>query len=213
MKLVKFSHACVRLEQDDRAIVIDPGRLSEAAQALQGAHGVLITHEHVDHVDEDAINTAMRENAALRLWAPNSVVPAFKHFGERVITVQPHQRHDMAGFRVTTHGGQHALIHPKIPLVTNVGYVINETLYHPGDSFIVPNVPVSHLLVPLHAPWSKFSEVADFLIAVRPQRATQIHDGLLNSHGIGFVEGNLQRVLEGFDIEFRMMQAGEAAEI
>ena len=37
-----------------------------------------------------------------------------------------------------TFGGQHALIHPSIPIVANVGYLIDDAVYHPGDSFIVP---------------------------------------------------------------------------
>ena len=50
MLITKFTHSCVRLEKAGRVLVIDPGMWSEAG-ALLGADAVLVTHEHVDHVD------------------------------------------------------------------------------------------------------------------------------------------------------------------
>ena len=49
------------------------------------------------------------------------------------------------------------------------------------------------LLVPLHAPWSKVSEVVDFVIAVRAPRAFEIHDGLLNETGLKVAESHVAR--------------------
>lgn len=213
MRLTKYTHSCVRLEDRDRSLVIDPGTFSESEEAISGCSAILVTHEHVDHVDEDAINAAMRADSELRMWAPNSVAPAFHEYGERVTTVNPGQTFEVCGFHVTTHGGQHAVIHPHIPVVKNVGYVINELVYHPGDSFIVPNVPVPNLLLPLHAPWSKFAEVADFLISVRPQRAFQIHDALLSEIGLNIVEKNLERITAGYGAKYQHLAPRESVEI
>ncbi|MDQ5862445.1 MAG: MBL fold metallo-hydrolase, partial [Actinomycetota bacterium] len=58
MKLTKYTHACVRLEQDGRVLVLDPGTFSETEEALDGAQAVLITHEHGDHVDVPAMVNA-----------------------------------------------------------------------------------------------------------------------------------------------------------
>ena len=49
MQLTKFTHACVRLDDGNRSLVIDPGVFSEVEAALDGVSTVLITHEHVDH--------------------------------------------------------------------------------------------------------------------------------------------------------------------
>ena len=38
-------------------------------------------------------------------------------------------------------------------------------------------------LVPVSGPWLKFSDVADYLRAVEPERAYWIHDALLNDKG------------------------------
>ncbi len=50
MRIVKYTHSCVRLETDGGVLVIDPGVWSEP-HALEGADAVLVTHEHVDHID------------------------------------------------------------------------------------------------------------------------------------------------------------------
>ena len=193
MELTKYTHACVRFDDGDRSLVIDPGIFSEIEQALDGVETVLITHEHIDHIDPDRLRTAARANSRLRVWAPSSVTATLGDLGEQVVTVGPGEEFDANGFAVRTFGGQHALIHPTIPIVANVGYLI-AGVYHPGDSLIVPPVPVSTLLAPLHAPWSKSAEVIDFVVAVRAPKVHQIHDGLLNDAGRGFVEAHVTRI-------------------
>lgn len=193
-QLTKFTHSCVRLDDGDRRLVIDPGMFSEVQAALDGVSALLITHEHSDHIDLDGVLEAARRDPRLRIWAPEPVTAALAELGEQVVTSAPGQAFEAGGFAVRTVGGQHALIHPTIPVVANVGYIIEDTVYHPGDSFIVPTDPVGLLLVPITAPWSKISEVIDFLVSVRPPRAIGIHDGMINDIGHGVVEGHLTRI-------------------
>src|SRR6478752_831511 len=198
MKLTKFTHACVRLEQDGRVLVFDPGTFSETDQALAGAHAVLITHEHADHVDVDAVAAALQSNTALELFAPEAVAATLRgkapDAGNRIHAAAAGEEFETSGFAVRSFGGQHALIHPQIPVVANIGYLLDENLYHPGDSFIIPDgISVKTLLVPLHAPWSKAGEVVDFVVGVRAPKAFQIHDGLLNDNGLKVVEAHVQR--------------------
>jgi L-ascorbate metabolism protein UlaG (beta-lactamase superfamily) len=202
MRLTKYSHSCIRLDDGGRSLVIDPGIFSEAQTALAGADAVLITHEHTDHVDEPALRAAAASHPGLRIWAPPSVAASLADLGGQVSIASGGESFEAAGYPIRTFGGQHALIHPTIPIVANVGYLINGALYHPGDSFVVPDVAVQTLLVPTHAPWSKVSEVIDFVIAVRAPQAHQIHDAFINEIGTGLIEGLLNRTTSGFDTEF-----------
>ena len=205
MQLTKFTHACVRLDDGDRSLVIDPGVFSEGAQALDGAGAVLITHEHPDHIDIDAVRAALDKDSALRLYAPSSVTAGLSDLGDRVVTVAPGDGFEAAGFSVTAHGGQHAVIHPSIPVIANVGYLI-AGVYHPGDSFFVPTEPVQTLLIPTNAPWSKAAEVIDFAVSVRAPRAHQIHDSLVTDVYAGMVEGHLQRIAGPHGLEFEHLK-------
>jgi L-ascorbate metabolism protein UlaG (beta-lactamase superfamily) len=192
--LTKFTHSCVRLDDGDRSLVIDPGVFSEVETALDGADGVLITHEHPDHLDTDRLRAAAKADPRLRIWAPSGVAESFAYLGEQVAAVSPGEVFNAAGFAVETFGGQHALLHPTVPIIQNNGYLVDGDIYHPGDSVIVPPKQVQTLLLPIHAPWSSTADVIDFMVSVRAPRAIQIHDGLLNERGTSFVEAHLQRI-------------------
>lgn len=194
MQLTKFTHACVRLDDADRSLVLDPGTFSEVERALDGAHAVLITHEHADHIDVDRLRTAAHNDPRLRIWAPVGVAATLGDLGEQVVAIDSGESFDAAGFAVQTFGGQHAVIHPTIPVVANIAYLIEGAVYHPGDSLVVPPVSVRTLLAPIHAPWSKTAEVIDFVVSVRAPHVHQIHDGLLNETGLGSAEAHLSRL-------------------
>jgi L-ascorbate metabolism protein UlaG (beta-lactamase superfamily) len=214
MQLTKYTHSCVRLDDGDRALVIDPGMFSETALALDGAHAVLITHEHADHIDAPALIQAAKANTALRIWAPAAVAQSLTELGDQVTAVGAGESFDAAGFAITTFGGLHALIHPLVgTLVANVCYLVDNRVYHPGDSFTVPPVPIETLLIPIHAPWSKISEVIDFAAAVRAPRAFQIHDALLNDNGSGLVDRLVGTVAATYGTTYKRLAAVQTVDV
>lgn len=214
MRLTKYTHACVRLDDGDRALVIDPGTFSEATAALDGADAVLVTHEHFDHLDVEALLAAARTNSDLRVWAPSPVVQSLGELGGRAIAVEPGESFDAAGFGVRAFGGKHAVIHPALGTpCANVGFLVDDAIYHPGDSFFVPPARVETLLVPLHAPWSKLSEVIDFVVSVRAPRAFQIHDAMLSEPGAKNSVGHVTRFAESHGSRFTFLSPAESVEI
>ncbi|GAA0447089.1 MBL fold metallo-hydrolase [Streptomyces stramineus] len=179
MKLTKKSHACVRLQKNGRTLVIDPGAFSEEDAAL-GADAVLVTHEHPDHFEENRLRAALEANPAAELWTLRSVAERVSAaFPGRVHTVGEGDTFTAAGFDVQVHGQLHAVIHPDIPRITNVGYLVDGSVFHPGDALTLPGQPVDTLMVPVMAPWNKVSEVIDYVREIRPRRAVDIHDALL----------------------------------
>jgi L-ascorbate metabolism protein UlaG (beta-lactamase superfamily)/catechol 2,3-dioxygenase-like lactoylglutathione lyase family enzyme len=173
MRLTRWSHACVVLESNTRRIVIDPGEWSEPA-ALDGAHAVLVTHEHGDHADLTRLRAA-----GLPVWAPRGADLG----GLEFTPVDSGQTFTVEGFEVTAVGDLHAAIVSGQELCVNLGYVVaadGETVYHPGDSVALPGVPVTTLLVPMQGNWLKTVEAIEFIRAIRPDRAIGIHDGMVN---------------------------------
>ena len=196
MRVTKFTHSCVRLEGDG-VLVVDPGGFSERS-ALTGVDAVLITHEHPDHLDVDAVSEAVGRRPEIRIFAHPDVLPKLTAVRESVTTVEPGEEFTAAGFDVRAYGGQHAVIYPEIPRIANLGFRIADrdtNVYHPGDSFFVPEgAAVETLFVPLNAPWCKLAESIDFVRAVRPRRAYAIHDALVTDAGAGIYSGHLERL-------------------
>ena len=200
MRITKYSHSCLRLEGDG-VLVVDPGAFSERA-ALTGADAVLITHEHIDHLDPDALAEAVAQRPGLQVYAHAEVLPKITPITDQVTAVEPGEKLTAAGFTIRAYGGIHALIHADIPQVANLAYLIDDgrqNLYHPGDSFTAPEGEVVEtLFVPLNAPWLKLAESIDFVRAVRPARAYALHDVLLTDVGAKISDGHLER-LSGTD--------------
>jgi L-ascorbate metabolism protein UlaG (beta-lactamase superfamily) len=197
MRITKFGHACVRLEHDGGAVVLDPGGFTEA-EAVDGADAVLVTHEHPDHYDpghlrrtDATVLTIEAVAARIRDEAPD--------VAERVEVVTPGQELTVAGLPVRVVGEQHAVIHPELPRFDNSGYVVrlgDTRVYHPGDALTLPEEPVDLLCLPVSAPWLKVSECIDFARDVRAPRNLAIHDKVYSEAGLGIVDGHLGRFLE-----------------
>jgi L-ascorbate metabolism protein UlaG (beta-lactamase superfamily) len=195
VRVTKFTHSCLRID-GDAVLVIDPGAFSERS-ALTGADAVLITHEHFDHLDVDALADAVAQHPGLRVFAHPDVLPKLTAFTDVVTAVQPGTEFSAAGYTVRAYGGEHAIIHPEIPQIANLGFVISDgtdTVYTPGDSYTVPDEHVDTLFVPINAPWMKLSEAIDFVRAVKPGRAFALHDSLLTETGAQVSGGHLERL-------------------
>lgn len=185
MRLTKYNHATVVLEQDGVTIVIDPGTFTpEAADLVRSADAVLITHEHFDHLDAEALRAGLDDAPELRAYVPEGVADQVggDHDG-RVVTVSAGDVFTVGTVEVRVFGETHAVIHPDIPTIPNVGYLVDGLVFHPGDAYLEPGVPVPTLLMPTSGPWSHTREAVDYVRAVRPERAVQIHELLLSEPG------------------------------
>jgi L-ascorbate metabolism protein UlaG (beta-lactamase superfamily) len=184
MELTKHNHACVTFDKGGSRLLLDPGTLTpNAAELAAGAGTILITHEHFDHFDEAAIAVALEARPELRVYGPAAVVDRWQGRPGQVTAVAEGDRFDADGFDIAVFGDLHASIHRDIPQVANVGYLIDGRVYHPGDAYYAPPVPVTTLLVPTSGPWTKFGEAVDFVRAVSPDSAVQIHEMMLSELG------------------------------
>jgi L-ascorbate metabolism protein UlaG (beta-lactamase superfamily) len=212
MQLTKHGHACVVLTEGEARLVIDPGAFTEPA-AMDGAGGVLITHEHFDHFVPERIRTALDADPGLEVWTNGSVAAQLEGLGNRVHVVGRGDTFTAAGFEVSVHGELHAVVHPEIPRISNVGFVVAGQVFHPGDAFTVPEEPVPVLLLPVHAPWSKISEVIDYVRAVDADQAYAVHDGLLNDTGLAMIGGMLAERGPGTPTPYSRLAPGDSVEV
>ena len=212
MILTKLGHACVRLEQGGTTLVIDPGMFTEP-DALTGADAVLITHEHFDHFVEAQLRAALEADPALHVWTNRSVAAQLDGVRQRVTVVGEGDAFEVGGLGVTVHGEWHAVIHPDIPRVGNIGFTVDGRLFHPGDALTVPPHPVDTLLVPAGAPWSKAAEMIDYVREAKPGRAVGIHEAVLSDVGQQLYGRLLGEGGPGTGAPYRRLAAGEQLDL
>ena len=212
MRLTKLGHACVRLEKDGGSLVIDPGVWSGPGP-LAGAQAVLVTHEHVDHLDADGVRAALTADPGLELWANSAVTVQFADFGGRVHEVAHGDVFTAAGFDVHVYGHEHALVLPSVPIIPNTGFAVDGAVFHPGDSFTVPQDRVPTLLLPVSAPWLKISEVAAYAHEVAPEQGYAIHDAILSQQGIGLVSNLLKMITRPGDGPLTRLEPGTSVDL
>ena len=209
MQLTKLGHACVVLSDGDRRLVVDPGAFTEES-AWDGASAVLVTHEHADHFDPARTRAALDADPGLEVWTNASVAAQLEGAGPRVHVVGAGDAVTVAGFDVQVHGEWHAVIHPDVPRIPNVGFLVDGQVFHPGDALTVPDAEVPTLLLPLSAPWSRTGELVDYLREVRAGRAVGVHDALLSDIGLAVVARLLGEQGPGTPTPLTRLASGES---
>lgn len=208
MRITKFGHACVRLEHDGKALVIDPGMFTES-EALDGADAVLITHEHADHYSIDLLR-----GSDAPVYTIAAVAAKIREDGpdvfERTTIVAPGDAFD-PGLPVTVVNEKHAVIHPDMPYFDNSGYLItagDQRLFHPGDALDGPGQDVDVLFVPVSAPWARSAELIDFARRVKAPTNIAIHDRVYSEAGSAIFDGQMGSLLPE-PLAYRRLKDGE----
>mgnify|MGYP000063521205 CR=1 FL=1 len=204
MRITSFGHSCFLTEIDGTRILFDPGTFSSGFESLAGLDAILITHQHPDHADPARLPALVEANPQAKLYADPMTAA---QLGGRWQAVHAGDSLSIAHLTVRGAGGKHAVIHPDIPIIDNISYLVGDAdhaarLMHPGDALFVPDEPVEVLAAPAAAPWMRISEAVDFLRAVAPQHAVPIHQGVVAEQAKGIYYGRLDEMT---DTDFRVL--------
>ena len=195
MKITKFEHACFAVTKNDQSIIIDPGGWTTNLNVPEGVVAVIITHEHQDHLDANHLQAIAAKNPNMVVIAHEDITTLIE--GLKTMPVVANEGMKIGHFELEFFGGQHATIIESLPSVANLGVLINQRLYYPGDSFTIPEDRTVELLaLPVSAPWMKFSEAVDFVMKVKPKMIFPTHDAILSQVGKGLVDSMVPRMTE-----------------
>jgi len=205
MKLTKYEHSCFTLEKDGKVLVIDPGAWATDFVTPENVVAVVVTHEHADHFDPEKLHVIIDKNPKAIIYGPDAVTRQITDLPTQAVS--PEEVVEVGGFTLTFTGGVHATIHKDFhPEYQNVGVVVDDVLYHPGDSLALPNRPIKVLSLPIIAPWEKVSESVDFLIAVKPELAFPSHDAMLSKFGFGLYDRWHKMAAEKYNIRYERIE-------
>ena len=213
MRLTKLGHSCLLVDEGRARMLFDPGTLSDGFQELEGLTAVLFTHRHADHLDPERLRGLLDRNSGARVVSDEGSAELLGEAGAEFEVVHDGDELEVAGVGVRVVGRDHAVIHPDIPVVPNVGYLVGGRLFHPGDAFTLPGQPVEVLAVPAAAPWLKLSESIDYLRQVRPKVAVPVHEKLLSAAGLSIHYRQLEQLGARGSTTLRPLDDGEPTEL
>ena len=203
MKLTKYDHACFTVEKDHQMLVVDPGNFSTDYLPSNNVVGIVITHEHPDHYDPEQIAAIIDKNPEAIIIGHEDVISQVEVFKTQAVDASDKLKIGL--FELEFFGGTHAVIHRTMPVVANLGVMINDLLYYPGDSLTLPGRAIDTLAIPAGAPWLRVGDAMDFLELVKPRFAFPTHDAVLSDIGKGLADRLLNSVAEREGIEYKRL--------
>lgn len=207
MKITKYIHSCLLVEENNKTILIDPGSFSYEANVLdiavmQRLDYVLITHEHADHCYLPFIKELLAKFPAAKIMSNQEVAALL---AKENIAVQT--RGDDA---IEMESVKHERIFDTAP--ANTKFDIFATLTHPGDSLHFSSTK-KILALPITAPWGSTEWAYETAIKLKPKVIIPIHDWLWRDEIRQGMSKRLQKMLSAYGIDFKSIESGETIEV
>ncbi len=210
--MTKLEHATILVDEAGAQLVIDPGSFTRPIPASPDTLAVVITHEHSDHWNPEQLERLRSANPTLRIFGPTGVTTAAHGFD--IETVAEGDSISVGPFTLRFFGSRHAIIHRSIPVIDNVGVLVNGRLYYAGDSFTVPQgVQVEVLAAPASAPWMTIAEAMDYVLELAPRHVFATHDAVLSDAGVGIAHELLGRATRESGGDYHPLAPGDTFEM
>ena len=211
MKITKYEHACIVVEDNNRTIVVDPSSLA-FLPILKNVDAIVITHIHTDHLDKTHIQKIIDANPKVTIISHTEVLDLLVDISCQKEIIDRGSHCTTGNFSLDFYGLYHAITYKK-SACHNVGVMINGIFYYPGDSFTVPDKPVVTLAVPASGPWMKTGEAMDFIGLLKPQKVFPTHNGLLSDFGAEVTYDWLKQAADTAGAEWLVLQTGESINV
>jgi L-ascorbate metabolism protein UlaG (beta-lactamase superfamily) len=188
--------------------VIDPGEFTADFGPLDNIAAVVVTHVHADHWSASNLDRIFAANPDATLFTTKEVAEQTTHPRAAVATAG--EQTTVGPFTLRFGGDMHATIHDSMAVPHNTTVFVNDVFYYPGDSYVLPDKPVTILALPANAPWMKVAESMDYVAAVKPARCIPTHNGLLSEQGDAVYGFWLSKACKDKGITFEPLQPGES---
>ncbi|MEI6479074.1 MAG: MBL fold metallo-hydrolase [bacterium] len=214
MKITKFGHCCLLIEESGVRVITDPGSYTETQNEIKNVDVILISHEHQDHFHVPSIKKILENNPNATIITNTSVCDLLIKEGiDSAKIVEDGNSFEVKGLSFEAFGKDHAVIYKEMGLVENTGYFVGKRLFYPGDSFYDPKRPVDILATPFAGPWMKISEAIEYVLSIGPKKCFPVHDGGLNLSGMGFSRRVAPIIFQKSGIEFIPLEINTETEI
>ncbi len=205
MKIMKFLHSCILIEENGKRLLIDPGNLCFVEKRLKpedigGVDAILITHKHADHYFPEALKK-LNSIKPIKVYTNSEIGELLKKEDLQYEALKGGDKKDIAGFDVEVFDPKHGQIPYPPPM--NLAFLINKRFLHAGDSFEEkPFGNVDILCLPVFVPWARLVDMLEFAKKVKPKKVIPTHDAPLKDFQLEATYRIFKEKLAELGIEF-----------
>lgn len=219
MTITKYLHSCVVLEEFGKRLIFDPGAFVFIEEKFKPedigpVDVVIVTHSHPDHFFPDALK-ALQAMRPFTLVASADIIKAATDAGLECTMeyALPGEVKNIEGFTVQAFDVPHERIPMECP--HNMGYKINNLVYHPGDSYLVSSGlgPVKVLMLPNGGPWATTKQTVEFAEKIKPTMAIPIHDAMHKDFWLERLHASMSGWMQDRGVEYKPLGPGESLEV
>lgn len=208
MKITKYLHSCLLIQEQDSAILFDPGEYTYSEKVLDIQNipildYILITHEHADHMSIPFLHELINQFPNVEIISNSSVVTLLKAENINASTKIP----DFIQTETVPHEDVVLSVPPE-----NIQFTLFNMLTNPGDSHHVRNTS-SILALPIQAPWGSFATAIKLAEELGPKTVIPIHDWHWKDEVRRGLYKRAKDYLKDSNIDFKLMETGEAVEV
>jgi L-ascorbate metabolism protein UlaG (beta-lactamase superfamily) len=211
MRLTKFVHACVLVEDKDHVALFDPGEFAWQSglfkvDALNKLDYVLITHDHFDHFHEPFVDALLQKFPDVMFFSTGEVVRKLKAKGiQKALSLSHHD--------VVVQSLAHESMEPlALQTPQNVAIHYKSSVTHPGDSHHLKKTN-DVLLLPLAGPWGAAIDGIRMAVTLRPKAVLPIHDWMWSEDWRQEMYDRMATFFPLHDIQFLRPVDGQAIEV
>jgi L-ascorbate metabolism protein UlaG (beta-lactamase superfamily) len=207
MKVTRYFQSCLLIEEGSARILIDPSGQEKGHIGKMGRlDAVLYTHEHSDHFDAEMAQTFVEQGIA-PVYANASTAKLIK--ASKTI-VKDGQEFKINGVRVKVIELPHCLMPDGTQGPQNVGYLINDKLFHPGDGKELDGLRIDNLALPIIGPDISIKDAFAFAKQISAKAVIPIHYDFL-----GLKPEIVKSFAERFEMPFKVhiLKNGQSVEL
>lgn len=181
MKITKYPQSAVLIENNNKRILIDPGSFCYTDNFTADSWGkidvLLFTHEHADHFVPEAAQTILKNNPAVVIISNSSVCKILSSQNIPCQVIKPDEEKLINGVKIKGMKSIHGELPSGKPKPEVIGFLIDDKIYHPGDTLTPPEIPSAEIIfVPISGTVTMdISQAAAFAKQVHPKITIPIH--------------------------------------
>ncbi len=208
MKITKYLHSCLLVEEQGKTLLFDPGIFTYNAkvldiQKLAALDYILITHEHPDHMHLPLIHELVAKFPEVKIITNPSIVKLLEKENIKALSTDD----DIVSLELLTHEKLWDKEPPQNAVIS-----IFDKLTHVGDSMHFSK-SYNVLALPLTAPWGSTTDAVIKALEMNPKIIIPIHDFMWKDEIRVAMYDRLTGFFKEKGIEFKSMETGDLVEI